>query len=321
MLNPMINHLNALRWLLLSEPLLNDTAVNQYTLHSHESKEKVSLFQFNQEESTAIQSWFETHERSDVRQLELTQFVAHRTVSNALSNPVAINQKSTQPTQRLGKYAERLLEYFLRFGPTHQLIASGVQLRDPLKNGGNGKRTIGEIDFLLKNAQGEYLHWELAIKFYLCHAQGQLAQPMEFVGPNRAYTLHRKLNTLFQSQLTHQPPDPWSEHTWKHQAFVKGWLFYRWGEVAPQCAVLNPLHCKGWWIDYHQLGNLPEGQYVILNRLDWLPPHQCKHQNTLDRITLLETLEQMKSVEPSQAILIACVDSNGHELNRGFIRL
>ncbi len=41
-----------------------------------------------------------------------------------------------------------------------RLIAANVPLR-------HGRRTIGECDFLLENAQRTRLHWELAVKFYL----------------------------------------------------------------------------------------------------------------------------------------------------------
>ncbi len=75
--------------------------------------------------------------------------------------PDALHVHARDPKfTRLGIYAESLLGFFLAHGPTMRLIAANVPLR-------HGRRTIGECDFLLEDAQRSRLHWELAVKFYL----------------------------------------------------------------------------------------------------------------------------------------------------------
>ena len=94
-----------------------------------------------------------------------------------------------QSSNRLGRYAEKLLTFFLQ--QNGRLIAHNVQVR----NGPN--ETIGEFDFLLRDEQhGGALHWEFATKFYLlesCHAQ---VQADAFVGPNLLDSLGAKMDKI-----------------------------------------------------------------------------------------------------------------------------
>lgn len=98
---------------------------------------------------------------------------------------------------RLGRYAERLLGWFLQHGPTARLVAAGV----PLRRAGV---TLGECDFLLHTQEGARLHWELAVKCYL-HAGNVDArtaplspsassltssQLSDYVGPNQIGRAH-----------------------------------------------------------------------------------------------------------------------------------
>ena len=69
---------------------------------------------------------------------------------------------------RLGRYAERLLGWFLQHGPAARLVAAGV----PLRRAGV---TLGECDFLVETRRGARLHWELAVKCYL-HAGAERGQ-------------------------------------------------------------------------------------------------------------------------------------------------
>ncbi len=133
---------------------------------------------------------------------------------------------------RLGRYAERLLEFFLRSGPTHRLVAANLPLRKASGSKGQQATTLGEIDFLLEDASGRPWHWELAVKFFLCVAPGQQAQPEDFIGPDPTDTLAGKLRTLFERQLRRTPPSPWDERAWRPAAFTRGWMFYRFEQAA-----------------------------------------------------------------------------------------
>jgi hypothetical protein len=85
-----------------------------------------------------------------------------------------------QPFGRLGRYAEKLMTFYLRH--LGVLAAHNVQVRAA------GSQTIGEFDFLVWRG-GDLLHWEFATKFYLLESVGggdAGRQADYFVGPNLA---------------------------------------------------------------------------------------------------------------------------------------
>jgi uncharacterized protein len=233
--------LAALRWLLLSPPLVAVPQGMTTQLASFDAAESAGIAQWLaslQADGQALQAWVHAH-----------------------------------PEARIGRYAERLLEFYLlhacTYAPLHRLVASHV----PLRSVANGlKVTQGELDFLLTNAYGQHLHWELAVKFFLCTATGDVATPADFIGPNGVETLAHKWHKLFARQLTHTPPAPWDAHAWQPQAFTRGWMFYRWGYKVPQCNALHPEHGKAWWVDWADMRALPDAGYVHLPRLHWMAP-------------------------------------------------
>jgi uncharacterized protein len=242
---PVSAHLAVLRWLLLSPPLVvvPPGAVAQ-------------LATFDAVERAGIDQW-------------LRSLQAH---------PQALLAwMQDKPEVRIGRYAERLLEFYLTHAPIqplspaplHRLLAAHVPLRSEV----NGIQvTQGELDFLLTNAHGRHLHWELAVKFFLCTATGDVAAPTDFIGPNGVETLAYKWHKLFARQLTHTPPAPWHRQAWHPQAFTRGWMFYRWGKAVPQCYALYPQHGQGWWVEVAQMHTLPEALYAYLPRLHWMAP-------------------------------------------------
>jgi uncharacterized protein len=237
---PASAHLAALRWLLLSAPLV---AVPPGA--------SAQLATFTPLERAGIAEWLDRLQ-ADSQALEVWM--------------------QTKPEVRIGRYAERLLEFYLSHATAEglqRLVAAHVPLRAQV----NGLMvTQGELDFLLTNAQGQHLHWELAVKFFLCTAAGGVATPADFIGPNGVETLAQKWHKLFARQLTHTPPLPWSAHAWLPQAFTRGWMFYRWGVAVPQCDALHPQHGKGWWTDIATMHTLPDALYAYLPRLHWMAP-------------------------------------------------
>ncbi len=225
---------------------------------------------------------------------------------------------------RIGRYAECLLEFYLTHGPQHRLAAAHVPLRSEV----NGlKVTHGELDFLLSNAQGQRLHWELAVKFFLCTATGDTATPADFIGPNGVETLAHKWHKLFARQLTHKPPAPWNAHTWQSQALTRGWMFYRWGSAVPYCAALHADHCKAWWMDWADMDQLPEGQYAHLQRLHWMAPLESTAQ--LDVNAVLYSRSEMAlylrqlwatTERGTDAQMIVQLSSSYGEMHRVFVR-
>lgn len=234
--------LRDLRWLLLSPPLLADECFS------------APVQRFPDAETRDIEAWLESLQ-ADPR--PLGDFLAGH-----LASPL-----------RLGRQAERLLEFFLRHGPTHRLVAANLPLRHPPGQWpGLDHTTRGEIDFLLEDLQGRGWHWELAVKFFLCEAADATALPEHFVGPDRAETLPGKLRKLFERQLALEPPSPWNARGWQPAAYTRGWMFYRHDRPAPRCDALAAGHLRGLWVEHRRLDELTEGAYLAVPRSRWMAP-------------------------------------------------
>lgn len=259
-----------LRWLLLSPPLLSAAAAGAGG---------AQIQQFNAAQRDAIEAWLATL-ASDPTPL-LSWLAA---VSPAHGGPL-----------RLGRRAERLLEFFLRQGPTHRLVAANLALRHPAPAGGD-HTTRGEIDFLLEDESGTGWHWELAVKFFLCTAQGPTASAEQFVGPDRIEQLGAKLHKLFARQLAHEPPSPFDHRRWQPAAFTRGWMFYRHGRPVPACSGLAAEHGRGWWQAREQAHMLPAGRYRLIARADWMAGEP--QGESLDRDTLLATIDRHWAAAP-----------------------
>jgi uncharacterized protein len=251
-------------------------------------------------------------------------FTALRTQSSTRSAFIeSIEPLLQQPPEhhRLGKFAERLIDFFLRNAPSELQLkhhATGVQR---IERAGLTNRTVGELDFLLER-NGKQLHWEMATKFYLfdprlSHMNDGRNNALHcFVGPNRTDNLARKLRTLVDRQLPQSPPQPWPADGWQHEVLLKGWLFYPFGESLPPVAhspEVNEAHLRGSWIEHRNARNLPDGQYIQLPRLRWLA-HATRSSNDQSL-----TSAHIAAAEIQHPALYARVDSHGLEIDRTFV--
>ena len=260
-----------LHWLLLSPPLL-DTASGAHP---------AVVQRFSDAERQAIAAWLDELDRHPE---PLLRFVHPSRPSEA-----AADVRWRAPSPRLGRRAERLMEFFLREGPTHRLVAANVALRSAPQGERQTRTTIGEIDFLLQDAQGVRWQWELAVKFYLCTASGAHAAPADFIGPDRIDSLATKLHKMFDRQLRHTPPEPWEAQSWTPAACTRGRLFYRWGDAVPVTPGVAADHLRGGWIERERLGEIPDADRPIwqaVTRSDWMAPPLA--QGSLPAQTLAE---------------------------------
>ena len=239
-----------------------------------------------------------------------------------------------QPSARLGRYAEKLLGFYLQ--QRGQLVAANLQVR----NNGATRETLGEFDFLVRRphvGSGSGLeHWEFATKFYLLEQVSfQADSPDAFVGPNLADSLGRKMRKIMQQQLmlSHHPaaaavlPEPVAFA----QALVKGWLFYREPMLSlPASMGIAADHCRGFWCDAVALREryAPPSEpphFRLLPRLEWLAPTRVDIGMTVGMDTLQEELAARFDAEQSPAMLAVCRrpgegDGNdAFEIERGFI--
>lgn len=229
---------------------------------------------------------------------------------------------NAQPSARLGRYAEKLLTFYLR--QSGRLIAHNVQVR----NGPND--TIGEFDFLVHDApHSGAVHWEFATKFYLLESHQTPMQVDAFVGPNLADSLGAKMDKIMQQQLklAEHPaaaqylPQPVTQAL----ALVKGWLFYRDAVAAatplPPDLGIAAAHCRGFWCELSALDLSAAQHYLVLPRLEWLAPARAPLANALSADQLREAISLCFAAALAPVMIAVC-DRKGKfvvERSRGFI--
>lgn len=242
-------------------------------------------------------------------------------------DPAALHEAiAATRSARLGRYAECLLGFVLRYGPACRLVAANVALR-------LAGRTIGECDFLVETASGRRLHWELAVKCYL-HAGGDRAELADYVGPNLQDRFDLKLAHLLGHQLPLSAREEFAAlghlGPWQPQMFVKGWLFYRWGESPPVASAVDPAHHRGFWItrgDWPALcANRNDARWAVLPRLAWLAPRPAIANQDIDEagLTTAQALSE-RLAQSSGPVMIAAFERDAlapeywRETGRGFV--
>ncbi|MBR8056713.1 DUF1853 family protein [Burkholderia dolosa] len=226
---------------------------------------------------------------------------------------------------RLGRYAECLLEYFLTHGPSLRLVAANL----PLRSHG---RTLGEVDFLVDAPGGQRLHWELAVKCYLCAPVCGAASLADFVGPNLVDRLDRKRSRLLDHQLRLSDRGGFALLGYgapsAAQMFVKGWLFYPLGARLPAVAAeIAADHPRGFWLTHAQwpawAAAQPAGRaWSIVPRLAWLAPRRLAADAAPEPLAAARSLPPVLTTRDTPA-LIGIYDQEGdgswHETARGFV--
>ena len=216
---------------------------------------------------------------------------------------------------RLGLYAEKLMAFY--FAQQGRLVAHGLQVR------ANRNDTVGEFDFLLDAGAGVE-HIEFATKFYLL--QGDSTAGFDtFVGPNLADSLGRKMRKVFDRQLelgSHPAAqDVLPRPVVAARALVKGWLFYPRGTYQAMRGITAG-HCRGFWCALEELDALPGDRFLILPRLQWLPPFRAQSATwMLDKAQLAAELDDHFAVSDAPVLVSLVREAPGCivEFERGFI--
>ena len=228
-----------------------------------------------------------------------------------------------QPYSRLGRYAEKLMTFYLQH--LGVLAAHNVQVRAA------SNQTVGEFDFLVWR-RGELLHWEFATKFYLLESHNRAgagaragqADADYFVGPNLADSLGAKMDKIFTRQLAlsqHPAAQPLlPQPVAAAEALVKGWLFYPGGDypLLPALGVCAA-HCRGFWCGISELGTAE--RYAVLPRRAWLAPARLLAEETLERSHLDDRIGSMFETDRMPVMVALLRIENGYalETGRGFI--
>ena len=174
-------------------------------------------------------------------------------------------------SKRLGRYFENLLHFYFIFHPNIEVLEFGKQIFD-------GKITIGEMDFILKNkSTKEIVHLETAVKYF---AKKKGESDFEyFICPNGTRNFGDKLEKTFSKQLRITERDETKSFLkksgyWplKSYHFIKGILFYHPTEINNfSHEKLNPKHQKSWWIYSNEIKTLCDiSKYKVVHKLKWL---------------------------------------------------
>lgn len=199
-------------------------------------------------------------------------------------------------SHRLGVYFESLVGFWL-----HSLLGADPYYHNVPVYGQDAdqrRQTRGEFDFLFAMPGfASWQHWEVAVKFYLCHRDG--ADEVRWIGPGAHDRLDIKLSRLYGHQLKlagsaqgQQLIRQLGAGAVQSQAWVKGYLFYPADsfhpvdsfhptDLAEQAAVvaeettqgISPRHLRGWWIRQGE-SPLPitssQSRWCLLPKQRWL---------------------------------------------------
>lgn len=263
--------------------------------------------------------------------------------AQAQADLAALRQRLPSPF-RLGRYAEALMAHALRALPDATLLGRNlvVQAAD---------RTLGEFDFLLREADGRLLHLELAVKLYL--ALPQADGPPLLVGPGLRDALPLKLRALQRQCRLAQTPQgqailaglasPLASSSVQVLAWLRGWVFFPM-DVFPMStdSLAHPHHPlraeelaaqapQGWWQVWN--GRLPAPHTPILGathrqqrrwrwlaRPDWLAPGQAD-ASAVAPAELEAQLQQhfQASTTPCLLAEYPAASEGSAEMSRGFV--
>lgn len=215
-----------------------------------------------------------------------------------------------RPGHRVGRYFETLVHYWLRHVRGVEMVGAGVQIRE-------GKRTLGEIDFLFRDEDGRLNHCEAAVKFFLHHPN---ETGSHFPGPNASDNFELKTNRLFDHQLQiskdHYP------EVEVRKAFVKGQIFYKAGVEAPSSLPgrMASDHLRGVWLRQSELATLEAYEDAVGRIAD--KPHWLAPATDAIRLPMPELIGQLSShfAQSNHPVMVDILSSDwASEIERLFV--
>ncbi len=189
-------------------------------------------------------------------------------------------QKPIPTNRRLGHQMEYVFQQLLEHDPSYAVILNNL----PIKN---EKRTLGEIDFILRDLKTEkLLHVELTYKFYIIDPD--ISEPIHrLMGPNRRDMFFTKMEKIKNEQF----PILHSEEgvaalrardidvkSIIHQACFKAQLFYPYNAPKTSIRPLNKACIVGYWLHFDTINGIPFKQclFYIPFKTEWpIVPHMA----------------------------------------------
>lgn len=230
------------------------------------------------------------------------------------------NFLNDQASHRVGYYFESLVHYWLLKVRCVDLVGKRLQIQD-------GKRTVGELDFLYRDENGALTHMETAVKFFLYFPEDN-SSGSYFIGPNAADNFERKMNRLFDHQL------PVSQQRYpdieKRVACVKGRMFYHPTHQVP-AALPAPLaadHLRDTWLRFSEIDWFQHHHggcaFRILRKPHWLANEIVASDGTVPLMSVDELIKSLTthftdSNHPNLISVLELRDSQFVEVDRVFV--
>lgn len=197
----------------------------------------------------------------------------------------------------LGKRMEHFFTCFIDHFSSEEILTHNRQIIQD-------KKTLGEIDFLLKNpASGEISHIELVYKFYLYDPASGSSEVDHLIGPNKRDSLGQKLHRLQKGQfplLFHKasgvllkelkvvPEQVVQKMCFKASVFLPKHL------TKLPSETINPATLSGYWIKASEftLETYQRNQFFIPAKKYW-PVHPERNSNWLSMQEIKPQLDQL----------------------------
>ncbi|MEM8733489.1 MAG: DUF1853 family protein, partial [Planctomycetota bacterium] len=178
-----------------------------------------------------------------------------------------------------------------------------------------------------RDQQGTVTHLEVAIKFFLLHAESTASDEIrldQFIGPNPKDNFDSKLTHMVSQQL--QLGSKTGFQIEKKRILVRGYLFYPGVEPKEQSGInLPPLirrdHASGTWcrigkIEEH-LAGLCAARYWIVPKPHWLAAYQPSPMDQFEATRFAEVIEE-RFRNGASAIYFQSVNVDG-QVGRHFV--
>ena len=225
-------------------------------------------------------------------------------VINFELNELTINSLANYPDLpniRLGKQIERVFSFLIQNSSNYSILKENSQIID-------GKVTIGELDFIIKNNDTkEISHLEIVYKFYLYDPIESPIELEKWIGPNRKDSFLEKLEKLKSKQfpLLYKPKtaevlnDLDINEMTQRLCFMSS-LFVPFSMLNKSISTVNNSAIVGYWltlIDFKEKAN-SKHQYYLPKKQEWgISPQDSSEWYSFSEVSVLinESLERQFS--------------------------
>ena len=204
---------------------------------------------------------------------------------------------------RLGHQMEHVFKQLVEYSEAYKVVLHNLPIRQ-------GKQTLGEIDFILKDkARNKLIHVEMTYKFYIINPE--ISKPIHsLIGPNRRDTFFTKMKKIknVQFPLLHSEEgakalyDINIDHLEvEHQCCFKAQLFQPYGSRAVNIGSLNKGCLAGYWLRFDDFNKheFASAQFYMPTKSEWvIEPHDHATWKSHVEIMMDVNFRLLKEIAP-----------------------